>query len=60
MLSNGIFKYTFCRLNQMAKYSKEVNCLIAGILSSIGYAFYPRYIIFTMGMTSLIEVSEKK
>lgn len=55
--SNGIFKALFCKLNRDGKFSKEVNCLIAAAVSSMAYLFYPRYIIFTMGFTTMIEVN---
>lgn len=57
--SNAIFKCTFCKLNQLGKFSKEINCLIAGMLSSFGYVFYPRYIIFTMGISTAAEMLYK-
>lgn len=56
--SNGIFKALFCKLNRNEKFSKEINCLIAAMVSSLAYLFYPRYIIFTMGITTMIEVSK--
>ncbi|XP_070505634.1 transmembrane protein 135 homolog [Chironomus tepperi] len=59
LTSNGLFKATLCKLNQMQRYSRSVNVLIAGLVSSLGYIFYPRYIIFTMGITTLIEVLYK-
>lgn len=55
--SNGIFKYLFCRLNREGKFSKEINCVIAAMASSLPYLFYPRYIIFTMGASTMIEVN---
>lgn len=58
--SNGIFKALFCKLNRDGKFTKEINCIIAGAVSSLAYLFYPRYIIFTMGLTTMIEVSLKK
>jgi hypothetical protein len=54
--SNGIFKALFCKLNRDGKFSKQINCIIAGAVSSLTYLFYPRYIIFTMGFSTLIEV----
>lgn len=57
LTSNGIFKAALCKLNQMKKCPRSINIFIAGLLSSFGYAFYSRYIIFTMGISTLIEVS---
>jgi hypothetical protein len=54
--SNALFKASFCWLNRMNKFSKPINCTLAGMLSSFGYIFFPRYICFTMGITTTIEV----
>ncbi|CAG9807768.1 unnamed protein product [Chironomus riparius] len=59
LASNGIFKAVRCKLNQMKKYPRPINVFIAGLASSLGYIFYPRYIIFTMGISTLIEVIYK-
>lgn len=56
--SNGIFKYLFCRLNREGRFSKEINCFLSALVSSLPYLFYPRYIIFTMTLTTMIEVKK--
>lgn len=42
----------------------EMNCILSSLVSGLGYAFYPRYIVFTMAITNAIEsvykIYEKK
>lgn len=46
----------FCNLNQKFKNNPiALNCWISGLISGVGYWFYPKYMIFTMAMTNFIE-----
>lgn len=54
--SNGLFKYLFCKMNQMNKLSLEKNCFLTGLAAGLSYWFYPKYIIFTFGLASTVEV----
>lgn len=37
----------------------DQNSLLAGLFAGIGYWFYPKYIVFTWGLTSAIEMIYK-
>ncbi|CAO1420549.1 unnamed protein product [Diamesa serratosioi] len=54
--SNGLFKYLFCQLNQRNKLSLNKNCFLAGLAAGLSYWFYPKYIIFTWGLASTVEM----
>lgn len=54
--SNGLFKYLFCQMNQRNKLSLEKNCILAGLAAGLSYWFYPKYMIFTWGLASTVEV----
>lgn len=51
------FQSLFCKLNKnySNKNRLQLNCWISAFISGFGYLFFPKYMIFTMGITSCIE-----
>lgn len=45
-----------CLLNRFDNSHLDRNSLIAGIISGACYAFCPKYVIFTLGLTATVEV----
>lgn len=45
----------FCYLNRSTSSSIEFNCIASSLLSGVGYAFFPRYIVITLAITTAIE-----
>lgn len=56
---NGIFKVTFCSLNNLKLFSPSINCGIASFFSGFSYFLFPRYEIFTLAITNAITMIYK-
>lgn len=55
IFSSTTFQSMFCYLNRSTSNSIELNCIASSLLSGVGYAFFPRYIVFTLAITTAVE-----
>lgn len=58
LMSYGVlFKFLNCYLNQTnSNISLSTNCTIAGAISGISYIYYPKYMIWTFGLMTAIQL----